>query len=117
MIQVLHNNRCSKSRNTIAFLEEANEEFEIRYYLENALSEAELQYLLVKLRNVKPDFDFMEMVRTNEAVWKEKFKGKTYSEKEILIIISEFPVLLERPIIIKDDKAVIGRPTENIELL
>lgn len=117
MIEILHNSRCSKSRSAVAFLEEAKEDFEIRYYLENKLSEVELQKLLAKLKNVKPDFNFMEMVRTNETLWKEQYKGKTYTEKEILKIISENPVLLERPVIVKGDRAVIGRPTENIGLL
>lgn len=117
MIEILHNNRCSKSRSAVAFLEEAKEDFSIRYYLENALSESELQELLVKLKNVKPDFNFMELVRTNETLWKDEYKGKTFTEEEILKILSQNPVLLERPVIVKGDRAVIGRPTENIELL
>ena len=59
----------------------------------------------------------MELVRKNEAVWKEKYKGKTLSDEEIITAMAENPKLIERPIVVKDKKAVIGRPSEKINTL
>lgn len=110
MLQVLHNPRCGKSRNCLAFLTEANQSFEIINYLQNPLSEDEIRILLQKL-DLKP----IELVRQKETVWIENYKGKTLSDKEIIKVLSDNPILIERPIIIKNDKAIIGRALENLE--
>lgn len=110
MLQVLHNPRCGKSRNCLAFLTEANQSFEIINYLQNPLSEDEIRILLQKL-DLKP----IELVRQKETVWIENYKGKTLSDKEIIKALSENPILIERPIVIKNDKAIIGRAIENLE--
>lgn len=112
MLQVIHNNRCTKSRNAITYLEEKGIDFDVRYYLENPLSEKEIKEVLKKL-GTKP----MDIIRTNEAIWKDEFKGKTFTDAELIKILAENPKLLQRPIIIKDNKAVIGRPSENIDEL
>ncbi len=110
MLQVLHNPRCGKSRNCLAFLTEANQSFEIINYLQNPLSEDEIRILLQKL-DLKP----IELVRQKETVWIENYKGKTLSDKEIIKVLSDNPILIERPIVIKNDKAIIGRALENLE--
>lgn len=110
MLQVLHNPRCGKSRNCLAFLTEANQSFEIINYLQNPLSEDEIRTLLEKL-NLKP----IELVRQKETVWIENYKDKTLSDNEIIKALSENPILIERPIVIKNDKAIIGRAIENLE--
>ncbi|PIE50080.1 MAG: arsenate reductase (glutaredoxin) [Flavobacteriales bacterium] len=112
MIQILHNNRCSKSRQCLAFLEDKNEDFEVIKYLENPLSVEEIKDLLVKLQ-----LPAMDIVRTTEKIWKENFKGKEYSEEELISILAENPKLIQRPIVIKCNKAVVGRPLEKVEQL
>lgn len=109
MIKIYHNNRCSKSRCGIALLEEAGKEFEVVKYLENIPSEKELKEI-IKLLKISP----IELVRKNEKVWKEEFKGKELSDAEIISAMVNNPKLIERPIIINGNKAVIGRPTEKI---
>lgn len=110
MLQVLHNPRCGKSRNCLAFLTQANQSFEIINYLQNPLSEDEIRVLLQKL-DLKP----IELVRQKETVWIENYKDKTLSDNEIIKALSENPILIERPIVIKNDKAIIGRAIENLE--
>ncbi|MCH3882552.1 MULTISPECIES: arsenate reductase (glutaredoxin) [Tenacibaculum] len=109
MIKIYHNNRCSKSRLGVALLEESGKEFEVVKYLENIPSEKELKEI-IKLLKIAP----IELVRKNEKVWKEEFKGKELSDAEIISAMIQNPKLIERPIIINGNKAVIGRPTEKI---
>lgn len=109
MIKIYHNNRCSKSRCGVQALEEAGKEFEIVKYLENVPTKKELKDI-IKLLGIAP----IELVRKNEKIWKENFKGKTLSDDEIIQAMVENPKLIERPIIINGNKAVIGRPTEKI---
>lgn len=109
MIKIYHNNRCSKSRLGVQFLEEAGKEFEVVKYLENIPTEAELTEI-VKLLGIAP----LELVRTNEAIWKSDYKGKDLSDAQIIKAMVENPKLIERPIVVNGNKAVIGRPTEKI---
>lgn len=109
MITIYHNPRCSKSREGVCLLEEKGIEFETFKYLDEKITKSELTSIIKKL-NIKP----IELVRTKETLWKENFKGKELSDDEIITIMLENPVLIERPIIINGDKAVIGRPTERI---
>ncbi len=109
MIKIYHNNRCSKSRCAIIFLEEKGTEFEVVKYLETNPSEKELKELL-KILNLSP----IDLVRKGEAIWKENYKHKTLTDAEIITAMAENPKLIERPIISNGKKAVIGRPTERI---
>ncbi|MBA6156608.1 arsenate reductase (glutaredoxin) [Tenacibaculum sp. S7007] len=109
MIKIYHNNRCSKSRCGVQILEESGKNFEIVKYLENIPSESELKEI-VSLLNISP----IQLVRKNEKIWKEEFKGKELSEAEVITAMVENPKLIERPIVINGDKAVIGRPPETI---
>jgi len=109
MIKIYHNPRCSKSRLGVAFLEENNKEFEIVKYLDEQLSETQLAEIITIL-GIKP----IELVRKNEKIWKENFKGKELTDKEVVKAMVENPKLIERPIVINDKKGVIARPTENI---
>lgn len=113
MIKIYHNSRCRKSREGLAIVESFGKDFEIINYLEEVPTKQELRKVLDFL-SLSP----LQLVRTNEAIWKEKFKGKILSDEEIIDAMIEYPKLIERPIVIKGDKAVIGRPSENIiELL
>lgn len=109
MITIYHNPRCTKSRQGLQLLEESGKEFKVVKYLENIPTEKELTDI-ISLLGIKP----IELVRKNEAVWKENYKGKELSDKEIIKAMVENPKLVERPIVINGKKAVIGRPTENI---
>ncbi|WP_136465320.1 arsenate reductase (glutaredoxin) [Flagellimonas onchidii] len=112
MIKIYHNPRCTKSRQGLQHLENSGVEFEVVRYLEDIPTTDELKQIIAYL-GITP----LELVRKNEAVWKENYKGKTLSDDEIIAAMVENPKLIERPIIIKDGKAVIGRPTENIDAL
>lgn len=109
-ITIYHNNRCSKSRAALALLTERNLDPEVRYYLEDVPAPSEIKNLLRKL-----DMKAVDLIRKGEAIYKENFKGKSFSEDEWIKILFENPRLIERPIIIKDNKAVVARPTEKIE--
>jgi len=112
-MKIYHNPRCSKSRQTLALLQENGIEPEVVLYLDAVPTTDELRALLAKL-GISP----MQLVRKGEAVWKEKFKGKELSDDEIIAAMIFNPKLIERPIVVKDNKAVLGRPPENaLELI
>ena len=110
MLQILHNPRCGKSRNCLAFLDKSNTKYEIKLYLQNPLTEAELKELLLKL-NRKP----IDIVRQKEAVWIGKYKDKPMTDAQIIKAIAQNPILMERPIVINGSKAIIGRDLESLE--
>ena len=110
MITIYHNPRCSKSREGVKVLETSGKEFEIRDYLKESFSEEELAALLDKL-NMAP----IELVRTEEKVWKEEYKHRDLSDAELIRVMVEHPKLIQRPIVEKDKRAVVGRPASNIE--
>lgn len=112
-MKIYHNPRCRKSRETLAIIEDNGGNAEIVLYLENPPTVDELRDLLSKL-GLRPD----ELVRKGESIWKEEFKGKELGDEEILLAMTEYPKLIERPIVVKGKKAVLGRPPENVlELL
>ena len=104
-MKIYHNPRCRKSREGLAILQDAKIEPEIIDYIKNPISFEELADILRKL-----DIPAIDLVRKNEAIWKEQFKGKTLSDKDIIRAMVKYPKLIERPIIINEKKAVIGRP-------
>ena len=112
MIQVYHNARCSKSRECLAILEKSGQDFEIVKYLENVPALEELTEIVRKLQ-LKP----IELVRQKEKIWIENFKDKKLSDDEILKIMISNPILIERPIVINGEKAIIARPMEKIATL
>lgn len=104
---------CSKSRAALNLLKDNNEEIEIQEYLKKVPSKAELKEIIAMLK-MKP----LDLIRKNEALFKENYKDKNLSDDEWIDIMLENPVLIERPIVVKDGKAAIGRPIEKIiELL
>ena len=109
MIQIYHNSRCSKSRECLILLENSVVEFEIIKYLENPPTFQELEALIEKL-GINP----IELIRKKEKLWIENFKNKEFSIEEIIEIMVSNPILIERPIVINGNKAVIARPTEKI---
>lgn len=109
MITIYHNNRCRKSREGLEILENSGKAFEIKKYLEDIPNKKELKELISKL-GIKP----IELVRKNETIWKENYKGKELSDSQIIDAMVENPKLIERPIVINGNKAIIGRPPKNI---
>jgi arsenate reductase len=112
MIQIYHNPRCGKSRNCLAFIEDTAEPFEIIKYLEQPPTHEEMVSLLKKL-NFKP----LELVRQKETIWIEKFKNKKMTDDEIIQAMISYPILIERPIVIKGDKAFIARDQEKFSAI
>lgn len=110
MITIYHNPRCSKSREGVCFLEDLNIEFDIVKYIDKTITKEELKSILQKL-NYKP----IELVRTKEKLWIEKYKNIQLSDEEIISIMVENPKLIERPIVINGNKAIVARPTERIK--
>ncbi|WP_179335094.1 arsenate reductase (glutaredoxin) [Winogradskyella costae] len=110
MIKIYHNPRCSKSRQGLSLLEESGKPFETIKYLDENLTSVELQDIIIKL-GIEP----IDLIRKNEAIWKSEFKGKTLTDNEIIAAMVNHPKLIERPIVINGDKAVIGRPPEAIK--
>jgi arsenate reductase len=110
MIEVYHNPRCGKSRNCLAFLDNSNQEYQIIKYLEEVPTENELKDLLKKLA-IKP----IELVRQKEKIWIDNYKNQDMTDKAIIDAMIANPILIERPIIIKGNKAIIAREADKIE--
>lgn len=108
-MKIYHNPRCSKSRQTLEIIKKSHQEFEIVEYLKDLLSISELEIIIEKL-GITP----IELVRKNELIWKENYKGKNLSDKEIVQAMIENPKIMERPIVVNGEKAVLGRPPENV---
>ncbi len=113
MLTIYHNPRCRKSRETLKLIEDSGNMVQVVEYLKMPPSRDELEKI-VGMLGMKPS----EIVRRGESIFKEKFKGRNLTDEEWLDALEEYPKLMERPIVVKDGKAVIGRPPENVtELL
>ncbi len=112
MLKIYHNARCSKSREGLEILKNSGKDFEIKEYLKDPLSENELEQLINKL-----DITPIQLVRKNEKIWKENYKDKDLSDRELITVMIKNPKLIERPIVEEEKKAVVGRPTSEIEKL
>jgi arsenate reductase len=111
-MKIYHNPRCRKSREGVQYLTDKGVKFEIIEYLKDSLSKETIQILLNKL-----NITALDLIRKNEKIWKENFKDKNLSEKELIEVLHKEPKLIERPIIESENLAVIGRPKENIDSL
>lgn len=109
MIKIYHNPKCSKSRAGVCLLEEQQIPFETIKYLDTPLEKKEIEQI-IKLLGVAP----IALVRQKEAIWIENFKNKQLTDDQIITALSTYPKLIERPIVINGNKAVIARPTERI---
>jgi len=108
-IKIWHNPRCSKSRNAVALLEEEGIEAEIVKYLETPPTKEEIVEVLEML-----GISARELMRTKETLYKELGLKDIHEEERLIDAMVEHPKLIERPVVIKDGKAAIGRPIENI---
>jgi len=109
---IFHNPKCTKSRATLALLQEHGVEPRVVEYLKTPPSAAELKAIVAKL-GIKPE----QLVRKGEDVYKENYAGKTLTDAQWLDALTKHPILIERPIVVSGDRAVIGRPPENVNAL
>jgi arsenate reductase len=108
-MKIYHNPRCSKSRKTLSLIEEKNKEIEIIEYLKTPATVEEVESILEKL-GIKA----IDLVRKKEQIWIEDYKGRDLTDKKIIEAMVEYPKIMERPIVIDGNKAIIGRPPENV---
>ena len=109
-IVVWHNPRCSKSRNGIKYLDEKGVEYEIRRYLDEPPTVDELKTVLKKL-GMSP----RELMRTKEAIYRELGLKEVTEDEKLIEAMAEHPRLIERPIVIRGEKAVVARPENRID--
>ncbi|MEZ5009674.1 MAG: arsenate reductase (glutaredoxin) [Chitinophagales bacterium] len=109
MIEIYHNPRCTKSRETLQLLESKGIEPKVIEYLKDIPTEKELKEILKKL-GIKA----YDLLRRNEAIFKEEYKGKDLTEDQWIEAMIEHPKLIERPIVINGKKAALGRPPEKV---
>ena len=109
-IIIYHNPKCNKSRKVLEIIRSKNIEPTIILYLKNKLSKIEVKNLLSKL-----GLSIRDILRTGEDEYKKNnLKNENLSDDELIEFLIKFPKLLERPIVVKNNKAVIGRPPENV---
>ena len=106
---IYHNPRCRKSREALKYLQDKQYDFEVRDYIKNLLSIEEIVELIESL-NIKP----LELVRKNEAIWKENFKNNDLDDNQIISALSKNPKLIERPIVTKGKSSIIARPVDKL---
>ncbi len=111
-IVVWHNPRCSKSRAGVKYLEEKGVDFSIVKYLDTPPSAEEIRAVLAKL-----GIPARELMRTKEAIYKELNLKEVHDESALIAAMAEHPKLIERPVVIHGDKAVVARPAERIETI
>ena len=110
MVKIYHNPRCKKSRAGLQYLKDKNVEFEVVEYLKDPLSRDELKDILVKM-NKKP----ADIIRTQEEIYRKNFRGREFTDDEWVAILLEHPRMIQRPLVVKAYKALLGDPAENIE--
>ena len=108
-MKIYHNPRCRKSRETLQLVESKGHQPEIILYLEDTPSQDELRSI-INLLGIAP----YDLIRRGEAIFKEKFKGKSLSDDEWIQAMIDHPKLIERPIVVTEKGAAIGRPPENV---
>jgi len=109
MVTIYHNPRCSKSRQTLELLQSKGIDPEVVLYLENPLDSSTLTELLKKL-----DIGAQQLLRRSEPQFKDNFRDRELTEMQLVEAMIRYPKLIERPIVVVDDRAVIGRPPENV---
>jgi arsenate reductase (glutaredoxin) len=108
-MKIYHNTRCKKSRAGLAYLEEKGLKFEVIDYIKNPLTETEINDLIAKT-----GLEAEQLVRKQEDYFKKELKGKILSHKDLVKAIAAEPKLLQRPIVVNGQKAVLANPPENI---
>lgn len=113
MITIYHNPRCKKSRAGLEFLKSRSNDIQVKEYLKEAIFTIDSLKDLIKKMGKNP----IELIRTQEAFYKQNMKGKVFSDDDIIKLMVENPKLIIRPILVKGEKAIWGDPAEKIEQL
>lgn len=108
-VLVYHNGECSKCKELTEILQSKGIEADYKFYMHEPMTADELKVLLTKL-----NLSAKEIIRINEPVFKEKYDGKELADLEWIRAIIDNPILLQRPIVVNNDKAVIARPPEKV---
>ncbi len=111
-LTIYHNPRCQKSRETLKIIHEKGQSAKVVEYMKVCPSFEEMKSLITKL-GITP----FELIRKGEKIYKEEFKGRELSDDEWINVMIENPQLIERPIVVKDSTAILGRPPENVNQL
>lgn len=109
IITIYHNPRCSKSRECHLLLSDSKKDIEVINYMKTPFSEEKLREV-IGLLGIAP----LELIRKNEAIWKENYKGKTLSDTALINAMLAHPKLIERPIVVFENSAIIARPPEKV---
>ena len=110
MYKIYHNPRCRKSREALEFLKKNNIDHKIVLYIDTKLKPEEIKIILGKLK-----VDPKKLIRTHEKIWKESFKMQDLNNTELINILSEYPRIMQRPIVTFQTKGVIANPIENLK--
>ena len=105
---IYHNPKCSKSRKTLEYMKDKNIKPIIKLYLQEDITEKEIKDI-VKMLCIKP----IELVRQHEEEFKS-YINKDLSDEEVFNLLIKYPKLIERPIVVSDNKAILGRPPEKV---
>ena len=108
-MKIYHNPRCSKSRQTFQLIKDAGKDVDVVEYLNTPPTFEELKHLIDML-GISPE----QLLRKGEAIFKEQFKGKSFTDDEWIEIMIKNPKLIERPIVVDGEKAILGRPPEKV---
>ena len=111
MIKIYHNNRCRKSREVLQYLENKALNVQIIEYMKNPLTAIEWKDLFLQIGKSP-----QEMIRTQEALWKNDYKGQAIDDAKLLDIFSKHPKLIKRPIVLKGKKGVLVQPIEVLKV-
>ncbi len=109
MVKIYHNPRCSKSRAGLSYLTENNIEFELIDYLKVGISPSTIKEFTKTMK-----VSAIDLVRKQEDYYKNELKGKDFTDDQLILIISENPKLLQRPIMVVKEKAVFAQPPDKI---
>ena len=109
-MKIYHNPRCSKSRQTLQIIQDAGAEVEVVEYLKEIPGKSELKKV-INLLGIQP----YDLLRRGETDFKEHFKGMELTDDQWIDAMIQYPKLIERPIVVKGKKAILGRPPENVK--
>tara|TARA_B100001250_G_scaffold384703_1_gene379792 strand:- start:13230 stop:13574 length:345 start_codon:yes stop_codon:yes gene_type:complete len=108
-MKIYHNPRCRKSRETLSIIQSNNCEVTIVEYLKNPIHKSELKNL-IRMLNIS----VFDLIRKEEKIFKQNYKNQKLTEDECFDLLCRHPILIQRPIVVKDNAAILGRPPINV---
>ena len=107
-IIIYHNPKCSKSRKTLEYIKDKNISPKVKLYLEEEITKKEIKNI-VKMLGIKP----IELVRQNEEEFTD-YRNQNLNDQDVFNLLIKYPKLIERPIVVSNNKAILGRPPEKV---